>query len=111
VNGDRAMRAKCGYVPAIMLLGLATFSSFPAKADFSKRVCGGEDQANGCPVSKDIMLGCNPTPQQLIAAACTVYQPDGTTSVYPARIERQGSHSGGSCGYAWYVVTCITSGQ
>ncbi len=103
------MKAKYRNTLAVMFfLDSIALSGFPALADYSKRVCGGEDQANGCPVSKDIMLGCNPTPQQLIAAACTVYKPDGTTSVYSARIERQGSHDGGSCGYAWYLVTCIT---
>jgi hypothetical protein len=98
----------------VTVVMLSTFAavvciSMPATADYSKRVCGGEDQANGCPVGKDIMLGCNPTPQQLIAAACTIYKPDGTRTTLPARIEHQGSHEGGRCGYEWYSVTCITS--
>jgi hypothetical protein len=91
----------------IAVLGLAAIYTAPANADYNKRVCGGEDQANGCPVSKDIMLGCNPTPDDAGRAACS-YTRNGQTKVYDYHVDRQGSHDGGKCGYVWYQVTCMT---
>src|SRR5258708_5489913 len=102
------MTTKAGLVLTIVLLSLAPFQSVPAVADYTKRVCGGEDQANGCPVSRDIMLGCNPTEQQVGEAACTIVR-DGRREVLPFHVDRQGSHEGGRCGYAWYLVICFTS--
>ncbi|MER8689692.1 hypothetical protein [Mesorhizobium sp. M0028] len=78
----------------------------PAAADYTKRVCGGEDQANGCPVSTDIMVGCNPSPADAVRAACTIIS-NGQEKVLDGHADRQGSHGGGSCGYTWYLVTCM----
>lgn len=94
----------CSGVVLVALLGL---SAFPASADYSKRVCGGQDQANGCPVAHDVMVGCNPTEEDAANAACAVIK-NGQKTVYPAQVIREGSHGGGSCGYTWYRVTCIT---
>jgi len=98
----------CIHHSLIALMSLVILQATPAFADYTRRVCGGEDQANGCPVSKDIMLGCNPTIQQVIAAACTIYRSNGQKEVLDARVDRQGSHDGGRCGYVWYSVTCLT---
>jgi len=94
----------------IISLSLAALQGNSAYADYNKRVCGGEDQANGCPVSKDIMVGCNPTESQAGEAACSYWE-SGTKKVFPFHVDRQGSHEGGSCGYVWYGVTCFTSGK
>jgi hypothetical protein len=101
------MTTKRVFGSAIVLLSLAAFQAAPAIADYAKRVCGGEDQANGCPVSHDIMLGCNPTEEQVAAAACTITR-NGQRVLLDYHVDRQGSHSGGKCGYAWYLVTCFT---
>ena len=95
----------------IVLAAIVSLScvTFPAYADYSKRVCGGSDRANGCPVSKDIMLGCNPSEAQVGEAACSYWE-NGTRKVLPFHADHQGSHEGGSCGYEWYLVTCFTSG-
>jgi hypothetical protein len=91
-----------------MLSVVITFLSLTtASADFSRRVCGGEDQANGCPVAHDIMLGCNPTEVDAVNAACTVIR-NGERTVLDGHADRQGSHGGGRCGYVWYGVTCFT---
>jgi len=79
----------------------------PANADQTYRVCTGEDQANGCPVSKDAMFGCGTSPDQMAASVCTVTV-DGQKKVQPYRVLRQGSHDGGRCGYEWYAVTCVS---
>jgi hypothetical protein len=101
------MTSKRACASLIILLSFAAFQPLPAVADYSKRVCGGEDQANGCPVAKDIMLGCNPTEEQIAAAACTIVS-NGQRKILDYHIDRQGSHEGGKCGYAWYLVTCFT---
>jgi hypothetical protein len=92
---------------SILVLSLAAFQIVPARADYAKRVCGGEDQANGCPVGKDIMLGCNPTEDQAAEAACS-YTSNGVKKIYDYHVDREGSHDGGRCGYVWYRVTCFT---
>jgi hypothetical protein len=95
----------------IALAAVAIFAliqSVPAGADYSKRVCGGQDQANGCPVAKDIMLGCNPTEAQVGDSACSYWE-NGTRKTFPFHAEHQGSHDGGSCGYEWWLVTCFTT--
>lgn len=89
-------------------IAMAATLQSPALADYSKRVCAGEDQANGCPVSHDIMFGCYPAPQQMGDAACSIYE-NGQKKTLPFHIDHQGSHSGGKCGYEWYLVTCITN--
>jgi hypothetical protein len=100
------MRKK--FIAVLVSLAVSGVFSASARADYSKRVCGGEDQANGCPVATDIMLGCNPTEEQIGAAACTIVS-NGQKKVLDHHIERQGSHGGGRCGYAWYLVTCFTT--
>jgi hypothetical protein len=102
------MAIKRAFASTIILSGLFAFQTVPADADYTKRVCGGEDQANGCPVSKDIMLGCNPSPDDAGRAACA-YTSNGQTKVYNYHVDRQGSHDGGRCGYVWYLVTCFTT--
>ncbi|MBR1205868.1 MULTISPECIES: hypothetical protein [unclassified Bradyrhizobium] len=92
----------------VLAIAMATSFAMPASADYNKRVCGGEDQANGCPVSKDIMLGCNPTEDDAGNAACS-YTSNGQRKVFDYHADRQGSHEGGKCGYTWYLVTCFTS--
>jgi hypothetical protein len=86
-----------------LFFGLVTV---PAVADQAFRVCSGEDQANGCPVSKDVMFGCGVSPDQMATSVCTITD-NGQKKVQPYRIVRQGSHDGGQCGYEWYSVTCI----
>lgn len=92
--------------PLCLSLTAILFMSTQAFADYTKRVCGGEDQANGCPVATDIMLGCNPTIEEVGDAACTIIS-NGQRKVLDYHVDRQGSHGGGSCGYAWYLVTCF----
>lgn len=91
----------------ILSLSVALIYANSAAADYSKRVCGGEDRANGCPVSKDIMLGCNPTEAEMGEAACSVWD-NGTKKTFPFHVDIQGTHEGGSCGYVWALVTCFT---
>jgi hypothetical protein len=77
-----------------------------ASADQTVRVCIGEDQANGCPVSKDAMFGCGMSIDAAAGQVCTVTR-DGKKVVSPYRVMHQGSHDGGRCGYEWYQVTCL----
>lgn len=78
-----------------------------AIADYSKRVCGGEGDKDKCPVTVDIMIGCNPTDVDAVAAACTVIS-NGQRKVLNGHADPQGTHEGGRCGYRWYQVTCFT---
>jgi hypothetical protein len=87
---------RIGAIFAISLTsGLTAFSAF---ADQTFRVCSGEDQANGCPVSKDVMFGCGVSPDQMATSVCAITSA-GQKKVQDYRIVRQGSHDGGSCGY------------
>jgi hypothetical protein len=76
-----------------------------ASADQTIRICIGEDQANGCPVSKDAMFGCGTSIDVAASQVCATK--DGRKTVSPYRAIHQGSHDGGRCGYEWYLVTCL----
>jgi hypothetical protein len=85
---------------------LSTLSTERATADQTFRVCMGEDQANGCPVSKDAMFGCGVSPDAAAQSVCAVTR-DGQKTVPGYRTVHEGSHDGGRCGYEWYRVTCL----
>jgi hypothetical protein len=70
------------------------------------RICIGEDQANGCPVSKDAMFGCGTTIDAAASQVCAITR-EGNKVISPYRVIHQGSHEGGRCGYEWYQVTCL----
>ena len=76
-----------------------------AHSEYRVRVCVGEDQANGCPVTHDAMFGCGTSFDEAAESVCTVTS-GGKKSVLPYSIIKQGSHSGGRCGYDWAQVTC-----
>ncbi|TCU17885.1 hypothetical protein EV132_1031 [Rhizobium sullae] len=90
-----------------ILLSLAGASGFvtPALADYKVRICTGEDQANGCPVSHDAMFGCGVSYDQAAEVVCTVTE-NAQKQVLPYTVLPQGTHSGGRCGYGWALVTC-----
>jgi hypothetical protein len=75
-------------------------------AERNVRVCMGEDQANGCPVSRDAMFGCGVSIDAAASQVCAITK-NGQKTVSPYRYLHQGSHEGGRCGYEWYSVTCI----
>ena len=76
-------------------------------ADYKLRICIGEDQANGCPVAKDAMFGCGTTADHGAENVCTITK-NGKKEVLSYRLVHEGSHSGGRCGYEWYLVTCMS---
>jgi hypothetical protein len=89
----------CGGVifGTISWIGLALADTF--------RVCMGEDQANGCPVSHDAMFGCGVSIDQAASQLCAITQ-NGQKTVAPYNYVHQGSHEGGRCGYEWYSLNC-----
>ncbi|MES0000960.1 hypothetical protein NKJ90_19535 [Mesorhizobium sp. M0051] len=101
------MSRKKALMFALIFSASLAFKGGIAAADYTKRVCFGSDQANGCPVSADIMRGCTDDEETAaVVAACTIVS-NGTKKVMDGHADRQGTHSGGACGYTWYSVTCF----
>jgi hypothetical protein len=69
------------------------------------RVCMGENQANGCPVSHDAMFGCGVSIDDAANQLCAVTT-NGQKTVAPYNYVHQGSHGGNRCGYEWYDLNC-----
>jgi len=90
-----------------MLCVLLQVSPTPVYAidGWSVRVCFGEDQANGCPVSHDAMYGCGVSIDDVAPQICSV-RVNGKRKELPYSVVKQGAHSGGHCGYDWYQLTC-----
>ena len=100
------MYNKLVYNVILCAAGLFLACVAPATADYTKRVCGGEGDKDKCPVATDIMIGCNPTEEDAVKAACTIIS-GGQKKVLDGHADNQGSHEGGKCGYRWYGVTCF----
>jgi hypothetical protein len=97
------VRALATGLATVLFLTLAETSAF---ADYTVRICIGEDQANGCPVSKDAMFSCGTSYDEAASLVCTITV-SGQKKVKPYRAIPQGTHEGGRCGYGWALVTCI----
>ncbi|NEJ95347.1 hypothetical protein ELI24_09870 [Rhizobium ruizarguesonis] len=84
----------------------ACFPTPSAAADINMRVCFGDEQPFGCPVSADAMFGCDRRPEDTFKEICSKIE-NGQRIQLPYRAAQQGNHSGGACGYSWYQLTCI----
>lgn len=101
---EENMRYFTAYTIAITVATIGSILPSAAFADHF-RVCMGEDQANGCPVSHDAMFGCGVSIDAAANQLCAVTT-NGQKTVAPYNYVHQGSHSGGHCGYEWYDLNC-----
>lgn len=99
------MRESLMGVTVAAVLASITLVSNATGADRTTRACIGESQ---CPVSVTSMFPCGTTRESAAASICTVHLGDGTKKVLPHTIAHQGTHGGGKCGYAWFLVTCLS---
>jgi hypothetical protein len=99
------MRAAQGASSVFLSFLALTFSIAHSEAADRYTVCRGEFDRN-CPVKHDVMINCGSNIEDSAKSICDVHDA-GDQHTTPYRIVTQGSTYGGSCGYEWYLVTCL----
>ncbi|KQW82036.1 hypothetical protein [Ensifer sp. Root127] len=90
---------------SVILAATLIFAPQVHGADVKMRVCFGDDVVNGCPVSTDVMFSCGNENNATFQKICSRVE-NGKRVLLDFSVTRQGTHSGGKCGYAWFELTC-----